>query len=105
MNHLRTVWRSPPRYSSAGQRYMCHHDTADDADLPRRVATVLIYLTDVSEGGETVLPRVVPNAPAITLMGQNYMGHNYTGRDYMGHDCMGHDFMGHTYMGDDFYWP
>lgn len=44
-----------------GQKYEPHYDYfADKVNIARgghRVATVLMYLTDVAKGGETVFPR------------------------------------------------
>jgi hypothetical protein len=41
-----------------GQEYKKHRDTLKDSDAGPRVVTVLFYLSDVEEGGETAFPMV-----------------------------------------------
>jgi hypothetical protein len=53
----------PPGISQPTQKYDPHHDyfsfAARDDNGGNRMATVLMYLTNVEEGGETVFPKVL----------------------------------------------
>lgn len=52
-----------------GQHYDSHYDTFDPEEYgpqsSQRIATVLFYLTDVEEGGETVFPLEGPNGMEV----------------------------------------
>jgi prolyl 4-hydroxylase len=68
----------------AGQFYKPHTDYFDEADLPnmnrggQRIISVLTWLTDVDEGGETIFPLARPNGPiqAVPGKGQSVLFYN-----------------------------
>lgn len=59
------------RYKAGGEEYQPHHDfvypSVNHRYQPSRFATLLIYLNDVPEGGETRFPRAVNNYNAQGL--------------------------------------
>jgi prolyl 4-hydroxylase len=59
------------RYKTGGEEYQPHHDfvypSIDHRYQPTRFATLLVYLNDVPEGGETRFPRAVNNYNAQGL--------------------------------------